>query len=296
MKIAFYNYYHNGDLFVSRQYIKQIRETLGNDVEYHYYHMNKEKTTRDIAEYKGKCTDKCLYKERFIVDNDTLYVNTWVGIYHESNHKNPPFLFEGGINYVILTRIWKHIFNVMNTVISCDLKIKDNLEDYIATIDYSKYDLSVIEKFVSTNSRKKILFSNGPVHSGQSFNNDMMPMINDFARDYPQYDFICTKRIASDSNNIYFTDDFQIPDGDLVEIGYLSRYCDLIVGKNSGPFIYCLEKENFTNPHKKIVQFNSHEQDSLHYGLNMKSDFTFSNTFEESNIRNIIKSKIESIA
>lgn len=293
MKILFYNHYHNGDLFVSKEFIRHIMQQLPN-CEFGYYHNNNPKTIRDLLPYYGRATQS--NDERFIVNGDTLTINTWIGKYIPGNYKEDPFFWNNGINYVCLYDIWKYIYSEINKIFDTDLKIKDTPEDYISTIDYRHYDISNAVKFIESRpNTKKILFSNGVPMSGQSFADDMSAFINAYANIYPQYDFICTQWFAKTASNIFFTNDVLQLQSDLNEISYLSKFCDLIVGKNSGPFIYCLERDNFTNPNKKFISFNVTREDSLDYGIKMECDYTYSNSVDGNEIFNIILNKLRVI-
>ena len=80
---------------------------------------------------------------------------------------------------------------------------------------------------------------------------------------------------------------------DLNEISYLSNYCDLIVGKNSGPFVYTLTKENFKNSNITFISFNKVEDDSLFWNLNSSCKYVWSNNYNENNIIRIIENNIK---
>ena len=42
---------------------------------------------------------------------------------------------------------------------------------------------------------------------------------------------------------------------DLNEISYLSTFCDVIIGKESGPFAFCTIKDNLMNENKTFINF-----------------------------------------
>lgn len=293
-RIDFYNYYHNGDLFCTRAYVKQIIDELAS-FEFRYFHNNNPKTTSDLINYGGSASTYP-HNERFVETEDSLAINTWIAIYYADRYPKPPYFNNGGINYVILHSIWKHIFEKINTKFNTNLVLRPSPEDYIATIDFTKFDLSNVHRFIEERpNKKRILFSNGVPMSGQSFSYNFSEHINVLAETHSNYDFICTNRFTHDKSNIFFTSDITKVSSDLNEIGYLSRFCDVIIGKNSGPFIYCLEKENFTNPKKKIISFNNLKEDSLDYGIDIECDYTCSQSNDANEILQTIKRKIESL-
>lgn len=292
-KIRFFNHYHNGDLFCSKAFIRHIMDEL-KDFEFTYHHNNNPKTISDLISYGGMANDSV--QQRFILNDRTLAINTWIGIYIEDRYPEPPYFWNGGINYVALHNIWNYIFENINKVFGTNLKIKSSPKDYISTIDFTKFDTSNVDSFLNTRGyRRKILISNGRPMSGQSFVDDLSIMIIPLAKHYSNYDFYCTNRFHNSESNIFFTSDITKLDSDLNEISWLSRSCDLIVGKNSGPFIYCLERENFTNPKKKFLSFNNSKVDSLDYGIDIECDYTCSTSVDGQEIFNLIHGKIKEL-
>ena len=60
---------------------------------------------------------------------------------------------------------------------------------------------------------------------------------------------------------------------DLNEISYLSTCCDVIIGKNSGPFVFCETKDNLMDERKKIVSFSKGPKESMSYGIEKKCEY-----------------------
>jgi len=307
-RINFYNFFHNGDMFVSKEFIRQIVTEL-SDFEFGYYHLNHPKTTKDLGiEYLGR--PSLQENAKFVEDGDTLNINSWIGAYHPVHTRELPHFWNGGINYVCLYNTWEYIFSKINSYFGTDLKVKESVNDYVPTINYELFNVSDYDNFLEERSEtKKILFSNGKAMSGQSFFEDMSSIITYFAAKYSQHDFICTTKFNTELENIFFTDDIYKQEEELIninvpwndrvskvcdlnEISYLSRKCDLIVGKNSGPFIYCMTKENFNTENKCIISFNKDMEDSLGYGVDLECEYIFSNIFEYKSIVETIEEKI----
>jgi outer membrane translocation and assembly module TamA len=83
------------------------------------------------------------------------------------------------------------------------------------------------------------------------------------AKAHPDISFVCTQKFDDEENipgNIFFTDDIfrDVQDGDINEIAFLSTRAFLIVGKNSGPYMFTHVKENICDPNKIFVSL-SHE-------------------------------------
>jgi hypothetical protein len=101
----------------------------------------------------------------------------------------------------------------------------------------------------------------------------MSAIICDLAAKYQDTAFICTYTFACDLPNVYFTDLIQERIGsDLNEISYLSTYCDAIVGRNSGPFLFTNTKENLAS--KTFLAFSRDHRECFPYECETK-DFRY---------------------
>jgi hypothetical protein len=234
-------------------------------------------------------------------------INTWIGVWGEIFNKC------GGINLYSLTESWAEIFKTVNSIYDTQLEIKQPKEFYLPTIDYSFFDNDGTDRWLSKHKgRKKVLISNGEPMSSQSFSGDMSDQIHRVAMEYSDVIFICTKRFLSGLPNVYFTDDI-IQDNhtgsftpvfwvegssaacDLNEISYLSTHCDLIVGKNSGPFVYCETKENYNNPDKKFLTFNVSKIESMSNGVEKKCIYEIITDHSKENVYNVLRDRVSSL-
>lgn len=276
-KIVFFNHYHRGDLHTHKEFIRQIKDELKDEVEYEYLHFNHPKLTIDLDIPKVGDPGHLDPKTPFYNDDDALYINTWIGCHWDL------FCKHGGINMDSLQASWNVIFNMVNKCFDTNLIMKEK-EFYLPSIDYSKFDTSNIQEYIEKNSEyKKILICNGSVKSGQSFQPNMKEQLEQVAPKYSKIHFICTEKFDTDIPNILFTDDIirdnQVSDTrapwedrkintcDMQEISYLSTLCEAIVGKNSGPYVFCETKENYMNENKKFLSFNSSWGNAFHSGI-----------------------------
>jgi len=294
-KIVFFNHYHRGDLLTHKEYIRQIKNELSSDVEYEYLHFNHPKLTRDLDIPKVGTPENLDHKTPFYQDGETLYINTWIGCFWDI------FCQHGGINMNSLWHQWEKIFKTINEAFTVELKLNEEKEFYLPSIDFSKFNVSTIDEYLENNTdKKKILICNGAPKSGQSFANNMSEFITSVAQLYPNVDFICTEKFEASAWNILFTDDIirdtEIEEKrapwedretnfcDLQEISYLSEHVDGIVGKNSGPFVFCETKNNYMNSTKKFLSYNVSWGEAFHTGekrptetmsngLNLKCDY-----------------------
>jgi hypothetical protein len=235
-------------------------------------------------------------KTPFYQDEDTLFVNTWVGCNWDV------FCKYGGINMNTLYEEWTGIVDTINETFGTSVKLHKDKEDYLPRISYNALSIAGVDQYVnSTIGVRKVLVCNNVPQSNQSFSSDMKEHILPFAEMYPNTHFICTNKFDTEgATNILFTGDITGPvtDGDLQEISYLSTYCDVIVGKNSGPYVFCETYDNYMDDAKTFVSFNTKHPDyedvheTMSKDLNIKCTYhaipIFSNSLTDKDHENIM--------
>jgi hypothetical protein len=101
----------------------------------------------------------------------------------------------------------------------------------------------------------------------------MKEVIEYIASKYPNYLAITTHKIDSSLENIKYSGDIIQNEGqDLYEISHLSEFCDLIVGRSSGPFTFTNTKKNFFDPSKKFLCFGASDKVSWNYPYGLDED------------------------
>jgi len=140
----------------------------------------------------------------------------------------------------------------------------------IPTTNWNVFDIEPAKKFVKE-KMNIILFCNGPSRSEQNSISGITTMeytIKSLARRYKNYTFVCTHKfnVEQQYTNIIFTDDIfsDVKNGDINEIAYISTFCDVIIGKNSGPYIYCHVKENIER-NCTFISVSDRQSDSYIY-------------------------------
>lgn len=290
-KIIFYNHLHNGDVYTSKKFVQQVYEEL-SDFKIAYYHQNHSSIIKDLNIETNIVPESFIKTEKIIKRPTDMIINTWVGSYSKKYTNDPPFFYTNGINLIDLKNMWEFIFNNINEHFDVNLKLKE-IDYYIPDIDFKQYDVNYIKQCLEYDPRKKILISNNIPRSKQSIDSDFSNIINFLSKKYQNILFICTNKFNTDQNNIVFTEDLtnNLTGCDINEISFISTFCDLIIGKNSGPFIFCLTKENFLK--KKIfISFNHEENDCFIKGTSFTSQYIHSNNFDEENIIKIISGNI----
>lgn len=250
-KIVFFNHYHRGDLHTHKEFVKQLQQELP-DFKFEYLHKNPESLTLEYGISKTGTPDHLDNKTPFYKDEDVLYVNTWVGCWWDI------FCEHGGINMYTLYDQWQNIFDMINSFFNKNISLKKDRELYLPKIDYSKLFVDGIVKYLDSSDKKRILICNNVPSSNQSFVSDMKEYIEPLASKYPDRDIICTNKFNTSLDNIKFTSDIIKTDRDcdLQEISFLSRHCDYIIGKNSGPYVFCETYDNYMDEEKTFISFN----------------------------------------
>jgi hypothetical protein len=268
--VSFFNYCNNGDIAVSRDLVKYTmrvaREKLGAECKFRYYHKNSPRLTVDIPELEyHSLTD--MPKVSGISDlrsfkyKDTIFLNTW--------YASSP--------------IFKGMFCTLNTLhelFRANLKewfehdIDMDVGKFLPTYDVQRLDAQL--NFATTEvHRIRVLLCNGQPMSGQT----NMPAgaleeaIGPLIEKYSDALFIITNPAVDESrpdsfekfgvhHNVRYVDRIIVGvDGcDLPEVAYLSGYCDVIIGRGSGPYSFSLIRENLTDSNKTFVCFTDDER------------------------------------
>jgi hypothetical protein len=263
-KLVFFNFYHNGDLYHSKPFVKEVIDTLGKE-NVKYAHICDPMVIHDLG-IESVTLNGMNHKTKFAALPDWLLANTWIGSYFDT------FTGECTLNFNM--KMWGIIYEQINQAYGTSLKMGP-VEQYIPYIDYSAFDLKNINVFLDQDSNRKVLFSNGPVHSGQcDYEGDMTEIVTPLAMQNPHITFITTKMTSIGVGNIKDTSEIiQSKRCDLNEIGFLSKYCDVIIGRNSGPFCFASNRDNLNDPRKTFYAFGKNASDCFTHGIPLKSNY-----------------------
>jgi len=266
--ICFYNHWHNGDVFSGKGYMQEIMRQLSR-FRFQHAQLNSLKSMQDLPcehIHTDQLPPSVSPHVRYLDVDGVFYINTWVGAY--GNAVIP--VGEHHANWPSLHTMWAHIMEAIHQLLAPELTFVDDIARHIPTTDWSVYDTAAAEKFFSGKSRV-ILFCNGLVRSTQSNLSLMEDVLEQLCHDYPDVSFVCTTKFENTfgAPNLYFTDDIfaGVKDGDINEIAYLSTRCEMIVGKNSGPFMFAHVKENIMDPNKAFFSLSHRPSDSYAHGV-----------------------------
>jgi len=282
--IVFYNHWHLGDLFTTRQWVKDIIQQTP-ECTHVYAHAHSEKLTRDLCEYANQShqllndlphNTQGVHQE----STHTLYVNTWVGTYRAHFDRHPTYLE----HQQIVKSCYQEMCKFGNM-----LTWKSDAWSYVPQVDYSLYNLDKAQRLITSYTQDKILICNNDVKSGQSDVGDMANVIQALATHYPDKLFLVTKRLDILLPNVLYTSDVFHMHNDLIEISWISQYCKLIVGKNSGAFTYTNTRENLRNPHIKMICLSQRHMDTLPHGLDHECKFVWADWVSDHEIYALIE-------
>ena len=304
--IKFYNDGHHGDIFFSRPFIKQIiTNNLHKFTSFEFYSKCHRDLTLDIPNLNVKqfCDDPILSnllqtnnivdKDFFEIDN-SIYINTWAARQHCKYVQKDfsKFSFEGFYD------------SFLNTVKNYELEYPEKKSNLFQNnFDYSFYENSRFEKIKNLmkefQNKTKILICNNDFFAGQSqhYNYENLLNNNNLKKDcvifLTNYSDLIDKK-----DNLFFVSD--IIDGekfhsniknwhiknksDLIEISFISNFCDIIIGRDSGPFEITKNYNNAMNDNKVFISLCIHNTNHCWYDDNLCNYYRFNNVGEYDNI------------
>jgi hypothetical protein len=211
-------------------------------------------------------------------------VNTWLGQggMTYTNRINAGCSFE---NHMELTK---------DICQSLDISV-NHIEEYLPSVNFSnlpKYE-TINSQMVELKEKYKkiILISNGDVHSSQSYNFDFYPVITELSYEYPDVLFICTKSVPCVNSNMINVDSITQILPDLLYISQISTFCDVIIGRASGPYCFAQIKQNLLDTNKTFIAFSYNPNEGRFYS-DIKAKFLWSNNFDMTIIKETIKNCI----
>lgn len=256
MKVVFFNHFHNGDLHISREFIRKIMQKVNMidpSISFSYAHVNDPCLLSDIPnlEYQNLRRLNIGQFENLKSNGDIVYINTW---YAQQNYKYM------NVHGMTLDCLYEAFNDTCKSLWGFSLEeISNDPNLFIPTIDYSKFKIQNIQSWLVQHSQRKIFVSNGAALSGQAINFPMTPIVCELAKRHQDKIFILSNQENSQSlplNVIYSKDIIQKQHGsDLNENSFLTTYCDAIIGRASGVFSYAWTQENMLQRKNKFICF-----------------------------------------
>ena len=279
-RIHFFNGFHNGDVHVSREFVKWIIKNVPAE-EYVYSHNYSHKLIMDVD---GLIFDNEIplpKEDGWRIHNGTLYINTWFRTIVSIHNK-----------YECSLQCLFHMFS--ESLAWLGIELPQDIEMFVPQIDYDRYEIGTAKKFMAkVEPFKKVFICNGNVLSGQSDNFDFNPIMYNLANKFKDTLFF----LANGNNEVrlqnvaYTKDIIRVNENDLNENAYIAKFCPLIVGRASGPHAFCW---NTDNTHKTVVDFAKGEMVGT-FGLDKLYPQSFIHCSDFTNVEGVIGAEIRRI-
>lgn len=300
-RVVFFNYYHNGDIHVSRRLVYHVMNRVRQidpTTQFAYGHQNSPDLLLDIDGLSFDPLALSVVRNDhagIVVSGDTIYFNTWYAQQHFR------YMNRYGIT---MDSLYSAFDDSCQSLWGFSLhQITDDPQLFFPVIDYNKFFIQEAKNWLLTNSNKKIFVSNGATLSGQAHNFSLTNIVNSVAKNHLDKTFILSNRDGqTDAPNIVYSSDIIKKGGnDLNENSFLASHCDVIIGKASGTFSFAVTQENLFHRNPKFLAFcnltPTHPNkfwlsDKLRDKINYQAKFIVSNESNESVVSNIIDSNL----
>jgi len=254
-QVIFYNPFGAGDIFESREFVRAWIKLVPS-LAHSYSHGKVHSILLDMPElvFKEYTVHMDSMRGSWDDGNGNLYVNTWIG-------RNGSYVLPGiGCTVEKLYQMHNDMLATYNLGVLPGSPI-----DYIPDINYSKYNIKSVDKFIKKHPEDKIFIDNGTVQSNQAQNFDMVGVIYKVAENHRDKCFITSQGVPFELPNVFHSGNIIGSAGwgfDLNELSYLSTFCSTLIGRNSGPHVYTQVKKNCMNPNIKLLSFTYEQQGS----------------------------------
>jgi hypothetical protein len=298
--IHFYCHYGNGDIFIAREFVKKLCELIPAD-NFYFAHAKNKRILADMPFLKWEpITDKHVMRSYIRPIGKELYVNTWLGVTSKYVTK---------ANSCSINNAFR-MFNDFSKSLGFDPLPGTSLDylpqplytqrhsdgQYYKDFEYDSFQLDGVREFVKDNP-DFIIIDNCFVQSNQAENFDFSPVIENVASDHSELLFVVTNRLKTNVPNIIYTGDItKVDDGfDLNEISYLSTFTDYIIGRSSGPMVFCMTRDNCYNPKKHFLSFTYRSEAShiIDQGIKMPCEIGWSDSTKAKDVEYIINDFLE---
>jgi len=254
MKICFYNEGHIGDLLLNLPFIKLLIDKYPEN-EYLQYRYGSGTIFHDSL-IRG--VGGLSFTDEVVGD---INIPTWMCNKEYAEWEAPAdYIFVD--HFSVQEYYWKRIYEKHGF----DIDIPSDLGvNYNFLLDTSSKKL--IESFASKTG-KKILIFNQKTRSGQADNQDYKSYLVRVANIFSDCYFLYTNeediddKLILDNNLIHTPSIFGEHESDITHNAYLSLYCDVIVGRANGPYMYAaMHNDNVLQDNKVIIgQHNGNDR------------------------------------
>ena len=290
MNIRFFNNFHRGDIHFSRTFVRhamnEIRK-MDPSAKFFYHHPNQPECVSDIPDLTHVPdrapqlqTPDPLYGDVWGVVGEDMCINTWIGA--GQMKWTQPY---GGCTFRGNLDMWEHIMSAVYNFYDKPFvpfpkrpevkpdpphKPMTSCDHLLPWIDWKGYNTVFVDDHMSATKgkyRQRVFVSNGMVLSGQAINFDFSPIIGTLAKAAPDVAFYMSNTHPLNHENVYTNADIiKSNKCDLNENAYIAMFCDVIVGRASGPWSFATMRETCQDPNKIWLNFaNSYREGLWHY-------------------------------
>ncbi|OHD23028.1 MAG: hypothetical protein A2Y38_23325 [Spirochaetes bacterium GWB1_59_5] len=297
MNLTFFNHYGVGDLIESREFVKDWMKLCGVRTA-RYAHRPLPGFFADLPGIESVAITEAMDMRRALTrtkgtdgtdGTDELWVNTWIG-------RDGRYVVNPGIGCTVEGLYWMHNDLLKEAGLP---PLPRTVVEYIPTIDYTRIDLGNLHTWLDAHRGERlVLVCNGKTGSGQAENFDLVEAIR-LTGPQEKTTYLFTEPIPDTPHltpdTFFFTD--KLTQRDRREVGaygpcdfnalsYLSRFCDVIIGRCSGPQMAANVLPNWLDSTKTLVSFTHHQNGSCFVlnpealGLRMKRIWSGASTAE----------------
>lgn len=234
-KVCFYQFAHIGDLLLSLPFIEFL---INNCSQYDFFHTTE--TEKSVGHFKENLFKIIPTLKISQERNSNFEIRTWIGHIKEDYLNNQNISYDQfNDSFELYKFLWTKIYKQLD----CNICINEDLEiNFNHELILDKISLKKIKEFFDRNKNKKnVLLFNQTPFSEQTDLTPWVYYIKDIANKFPNINFIYTNSESFDylPNNVFWSPNlFGIHNCDIIHNSYLSIFCDILVGRVSGPFMY----------------------------------------------------------
>jgi hypothetical protein len=262
-KIIFYNGAARGDNFINRGFIKYFIDNFisKTSIKCEYYSAWDSYFTKDyiqsfIYPSNAAFNDGVVLQrqnEVIVIKNKILYFNADV----LANNKHY-FNLHGGFNFITLYHVFKNLYDYF----CVEMPI---LQELLPQVDYKKYNTKNINNHFVDKNNLNVFISTSVPRSDQSNKRSLKDFVIKISQKYKNINFYITDPLYK-SHNVFYSNDIIYETNhpleeyenqitlygstsytktpDMIECSYFSNFCDIIVGKSTGTYVFSLTKHN----------------------------------------------------
>ena len=268
MKVIFANPMANGDVFLSRNFVKLLMDSNPNN-EYSYTMTRNFDICKDIPNLTCLTWSDIHPKYNINISSnwyktpdDTLILPIW---YCSCNN-----IHFRGTNIQTYNEMF--INESSRVGLSFPHNINTDIIKLIPSVDFNMLATKEMDTILQEKQQgfeKTVLFCNNIPLSGQTDKISIANIVNKVASIKKNFLFVVSNKeegINTNLPNVVFLNDITKKDYDLLECSYISTKCQYIIGRGSGPFVFSLIKENFERDNVTFLAF-SDATDASSFGL-----------------------------